>query len=198
MNIILDELPHSVVIDGSSYEIDTSFRTSILFEIMMFDDELNEQEKIAQALELYFGDNIPGNIQEAVNAIKAFYSCGREETKKTSKGSGSGAKKAFDFEYDADYIYSAFMHDYNIDLNTIDMHWWKFKALLNGLSEDNKLVKIMGYRSMDLSKITDKDEKARYKELQKIYAIPQPKEDIEKLDEINDILLHGGDLSKVL
>ena len=198
MNIILDELPHSVVIDGSSYEIDTSFRTSILFEIMMFDDELNEQEKIIQALELYFGDNIPNNIQEAVNAIKAFYSCDREEKGKTSKGSGSGAKKVFDFEYDADYIYSAFLHDYNIDLNTVNMHWWKFKALLNGLSEDNKLVKIMGYRSMDLSKITDKNEKARYKELQKIYAITQPKEDTEKLDEINEILLHGGDLSKVL
>ena len=161
MNIILDELPHSVEIDGSSYELDTSFRTSILFEIMMFDDELNEQEKIIQALELYFGDNIPGNIQEAVNAIKAFYSCGREEIQKESKGAGHGAKKVFDFEYDADYIYSAFMHDYNIDLNTIDMHWWKFKALLNGLSEDNKLVKIMGYRSMDLSKITDKEEKSR-------------------------------------
>ena len=91
------------------------------------------------------------------------------------------------------------MHDYKIDLNKIRyLHWWKFKALFNGLNEDNKLIKIMGYRSIDLRKISDKDEKQRYRELQKLYALPQPKEDKQKLEEINNILLNGGDLSRIL
>lgn len=46
------------------------------------------------------------------------------------------------------------------------------KRYLNGLKEDCKFVKIMSYRSVDLSKIKDKEERKRYKDLQKIYALP--------------------------
>ena len=51
------------------------------------------------------------------------------------------------------------------------MHWWKFKALMENLNEDTQFVKIMGYRAIDISKIKDKEEKARYKKLKKIYAL---------------------------
>ena len=33
------------------------------------------------------------------------------------------------------------------------LHWWKFKAMFKSLKEDTEIVKIMRYRSMDLSKI---------------------------------------------
>lgn len=198
MNIILDKLPKSVEIDNKVYRFSTDFRTSILFELAMFDDELSEEEKVIQALQLYFDDNIPYNKEEAIKAIKWFYSCGKK-AEEQSKKSTNRQKNIFNYEYDAEYIYSAFMHDYKIDLNKIRyLHWWKFKALFNGLNEDNKLIKIMGYRSIDLRKISDKDEKQRYRELQKLYALPQPKEDKQKLEEINNILLNGGDLSRIL
>jgi len=64
------------------------------------------------------------------------------------------------------------MEQYKIDLNYTNMHWWKFKALFQGLSDNTLMVKIMGYRSIDLGKIKDKEEKARYKKLKKIYALP--------------------------
>lgn len=70
-------------------------------------------------------------------------------------------------------IYTAFKTQYNIDLEEIEfLHWWKFKAMFNGLKSDNKIVEIMGYRAIDLSKIKDKEEKKRYKELKRIYALP--------------------------
>ena len=52
------------------------------------------------------------------------------------------------------------------------MHWWEFKALLQGLNDDTQFVKIMSYRAIDLGKIKDKEEKKRYKELQELYALP--------------------------
>ena len=101
--------------------------------------------------------------------------------------------------HDDDYIYAAFMDQYNIDLQDIEyLHWWKFKAMFKSLKEDNEIVKIMGYRSMDLSKIKDKEEKAYYKKMQELYKLPISKDEKEKLDEITVALLNGGDLSKVL
>ena len=39
-------------------------------------------------------------------------------------------KQIYSYEFDADYIYSAFLQQYKIDLNSIKyMHWWKFKDL---------------------------------------------------------------------
>ena len=35
MNILIDELPESVEIEGVEYEINTDFRISILFELLM-------------------------------------------------------------------------------------------------------------------------------------------------------------------
>lgn len=60
------------------------------------------------------------------------------------------------------------------------LHWWEFRALFQGLKDDNKIVKIMGYRGIDLSKIKDKEEKARYKKLKKIYALPDMRTEQQK------------------
>ncbi len=72
------------------------------------------------------------------------------------------------------------------------------KAMFKGLKEDNEIVKIMGYRAMDVNKIKDKEQKAHYKKMQDLHKIPINKDEKGKLDEINNILLNGGDVSKVL
>ena len=81
------------------------------------------------------------------------------------------------------------MQQYKIDLNSIEyMHWWKFKALFEGLTENTQIVKIMGYRAMDLSKIKDKEEKKRYKKLQREYALPDDRTEEEKERDFADAL----------
>ena len=52
MNILIDLVPESVEIDRTEYKIRTDFRVSILFEMMMQDEELSNEEKILKALEL--------------------------------------------------------------------------------------------------------------------------------------------------
>lgn len=198
MNILVDLLPTEIEIDEKKYEINSDFRTSILFELLMQDKSIGEEDKIFMALQLYY-PTIPSNINLAIEKMLWFYRCGKDITKSKGNGKGKSVTQIYSFEHDDDYIYAAFMDQYNIDLQDIQyLHWWKFKAMFKSLKEDNEIVKIMGYRSMDLSKIKDKEEKAYYKKMQELYKLPISKDEKEKLDEITVALLNGGDLSKVL
>jgi hypothetical protein len=198
MNILIDLLPTSVEVNGIEYEINSDFRTSMLFELMMQESELEDKEKILQALKLYF-PIVPKDIDEAVNKILWFYSCGESIESKNGIGKGKAAQ-IYSFEYDDDYIYSAFLDQYGVDLQDIQyVHWWKFKAMFKALKEDNEIVKIMGYRALDLSKIKDKEQKAYYKRMKDMYKIPNNinKDEKEKINGIEAILMGDGDLCKI-
>ncbi|BDR67201.1 hypothetical protein K144312032_14290 [Clostridium tetani] len=198
MNMIIDLVPTTIEIEDVEYKINSDFRTSILFELLMQDNELSEEDKIIQALQLYY-PVIPPNINEAVDKMLWFYRCGKDIIPSKGTERGKGVMQIYSFEYDDDYIYSAFLDQYGIDLQDIEyLHWWKFKAMFKALKKDNEIVKIMGYRSMDLSKIKDKEEKNYYRKMQELYKIPINKDEKDKLEEINNILLNGGDVSKVL
>ena len=72
--------------------------------------------------------------------------------------------------------------------------------MFKSLKSDNKIVEIMGYRSMDLNSIKDKEQKSFYKKMQDIYKLPEiiDKDELEKQKAIENALLHGGDLSLIL
>lgn len=198
MNILIDLVPTTVNIDNKEYEINSDFRTSILFELLMQDGTIEEDDKILMALQLYYPD-IPENIKKAIEQMLWFYRCGKDVSSSKGNGKSKGVTQIYSFEYDDDYIYSAFLDQYGVDLQDIEyLHWWKFKAMFKALKDDNMIVKIMGYRSMDLSKVKDKEQKAYYKRMQKLYEIPISKDEQNKLDDITIALLSGEDLSKVL
>lgn len=196
MNILIDILPTSVEINSMKYEINSDFRTSILFELLMQNEELSDEEKIIQALELYF-DNIPKNIEEAIKNIQWFYSCGKylEGHNKSNSNKSSektSSTKIYDFNYDAEYIYAAFLDQYGIDLQDIEyLHWWKFKALFNSLKDDNKIVEIMGYRGMKLNTIKDDEQRKYYRKLQNIYALPVYNNEKEVQSALEEALRNG-------
>ncbi|HIT73670.1 MAG TPA: hypothetical protein IAD10_08435, partial [Candidatus Fimicola cottocaccae] len=97
-------------------------------------------------------------------------------------------KKIFDFEKDEKYIYSAFLQEYNIDLYNIEkLHWHKFKSLLESLSDNCQLSKIIQYRNIDLSKIKDKDQKQFYSKMKEIYELEQEFDEPETLEEADEL-----------
>ena len=198
MNILIDLVPTTVNIDNREYEINSDFRTSILFELLMQDGTIEEDDKILMALQLYYPD-IPENIKKAIEQMLWFYRCGKDVSSSKGNGKSKGVTQIYSFEYDDDYIYSAFLDQYNIDLQDIEyLHWWKFKAMFKSLKDDNMIVKIMGYRSMDLSKVKDKEQKAYYKKMQELYKIPVSRDEENKLREIEEALLSGKDISSLL
>lgn len=217
----MDKPPKQVEVDGKLYKINSDFRTSIQFEILMQKKELTEKQKefanelclldkemdretaellakYKDGLELYYPE-IPNNINGAINEMLWFYECGKENIdKKKSKKSGS-RKKIYDYNYDADYIYAAFFEQYHIDLAEQELHWWKFSALFSALSEDCMISKIITYRVID-TKGMEKEQKAFYNRMKRLYQLPEDisEEERERQDKITQALLGDGDLTGIL
>lgn len=87
--------------------------------------------------------------EEHLNKMFWFFTCGREKEKKKfpRKAAGINSNKPFDFKEDAELIYAGFIQQYGIDLQEIDMHWWKFMILLENLGAETRLSKVMEYRT---------------------------------------------------
>jgi hypothetical protein len=51
-----------------------------------------------------------------------------------------------------------------------ELHWWAFRAMMDGLPEETRLVQIMGIRTADTSKMS-KEMRAQYVRLKQIHAL---------------------------
>ena len=118
-------------------------------------------------------------LEKGIEDILWFYMCGKEEKTSQKKVKGK-QKQIYSYEFDDDKIYSAFIQQYKIDLQKQDLHWWQFKSMFESLTDETQIVQIMQYRATDLSKIKDKTEKKRIKDLQDLYKLPDMRTEEEK------------------
>lgn len=147
-----------------------------------------ETEKAVQMLKMVFGNNLPPNFFDAILAIMQFYSHSSTKSIQEREKQEIVTKTYFDFAYDAELIYAAFLQQYHIDLCKTDMHWWKFRALLAGLSDETHFVKVVQYRSMDISKIKDKEQKKFYLDMKRRHKLPDKRSEEEKERQLNSIM----------
>lgn len=189
MNLIIDELPRALKLKGSVFPIRTDFRIGMLFEMMIESRELSDREMARQAFRLWFEEEQIAAIarqdvvREALDGIIWFYSCGKRDEEKEKQGEkkpGEFGRRIYDFEIDAPLIYAAFRSQYGIDLQEAQLHWWQFTALFSGLHQDEQIMQIMGYRSVNLAEIKNKDERRRLAKLQARYALPDHRTKEEK------------------
>ena len=183
MNLLVDDLQLQLQDRLGDIEFNSDFRISIMFELLMQDKKYTKEQKIYQALRLYYPDiEQIEDFEKAIDDILWFYRCGKELANSSKKGgNGNQNRQIYSYEFDDAYIYGAFMQQYKIDLQDIEyLHWWKFKAMFDCLSDDTKFVEIMGYRAVDLRKIKDKQERERYKKLKEAYKLPDMRSDEEK------------------
>lgn len=182
-NILIDSLPLTVSVGGRDIPIAWDFRTGILFELLMQDSEVPDNEKAVAAFELYFPDanveDVADNLDELAERLIWFYCCARTEKRKRNANAQknrpktSFAKRIYDFDVDGPLIYAAFLSQYGVDLQEAEgLHWWKFCAMFDGLTQEHEITKIMGYRAVELSDIKNKAEKNRLAKLQARYALP--------------------------
>lgn len=189
MFALTDELPWTVEINGKSYDIDLSFDNVLRVIDMLNDKELADYEQIIIGLKMLidsfvfsnytpeecatiflklFEEFIDDNSEDAVE-----YDLEGNPMPKVNNDNDENVD-IYDLKQDAPYIYASFMQDYGIDLfkEQGKMHWWQFKALLTGLSDDTKFKKVLEIRSMELpsGKGTEKQRKAIQK-LKKAYAL---------------------------
>lgn len=137
-----------VRVDGRKYRINPDFRIFAKLESDVHRDKLN----IEQVLRAFYRNDIPDNVDAAVERLIWFYRGGVEQ--KAESGSEQGcAQVGYDFEQDEDALYQSFMRDYKIDLCTANLHWWKFCQLCAGLSDDTPFRRLVYIRTVDTSKL---------------------------------------------
>ena len=190
MSLIIDTVPETVLLEDKEYAINTDFRISILFELLMQDKEIDLESKTKEIFNLYYPDEIPDELKkEALSEAFLFFKGGKtaEESRET-KGSGSTQGKIYSYEDDDIYIYAAFKAQYGIDLQDEDLHWWKFKALFSSLNEDCKISKVMSYRATAITSEMSKAEQKFYRRMKDLYALPDTRTEEEKEADFADAL----------
>lgn len=190
--IMFNKLPYFVILQGKKYKINVDFRNMISFENRLQDKSIDDSEKIKYGLRhfypaFFYEENYkkvllnPNLYKEACDKLIWFYKCGRENYHK-SKGKGRGqSNQIYSYEFDDEYIWSAFHEVHKIDLTTDRVHWWKFKTILKSLPESTEFVKIQGYRAYE-----GKDE--NMKNLREYWKLPKPVSEQQRLDKIYNLL----------
>lgn len=156
--------PSSIEVDGVEYPVDTDFRAWVRFQGILLSEDKDEA-KAENICELMDGMSLP-ITKTALDAMLLFYA-GASTENQTKSG---GNVQAYDFEKDSEYIFSAFLDSYGIDLTTERLHWWRFKALFKSLPEDCQMCKIMMYRTIDLKKVP-KEQRKFYREMKARYSL---------------------------
>ncbi len=205
MNILMDDLPCTFTVSGVDLPLSTDYRIGILFEQLLGDPAMPDDEKLLTILTLYYGDAVipilsdMNMVREALDGIMWFYRCGVDETAGSeTEEDASGEDPPFSYEHDAGYIYAAFMEAYGIDLTKNRLHWWQFRALFLGLPETVLFCRIMGYRTMEIPAKMPKEKKKFYQRMKRIYKIPESAEQIRLEQEMEAILANGGDISHLI
>ena len=133
MNLLTTPLPYAVKVGGREVPINTSFRVGMRFELLALDDQLTPEN----VLTTFFGDNWPQPYDEAVKQALWFYCLGEpHEKEETDKQNLKPSRRSYDFEIDADALYTSFREAYGVDLLQEDLHWWAFRELMLGLPDD--------------------------------------------------------------
>ena len=196
MNMFLDSVPSSLMIGGTEYKIHTDYRMWIKYQLILFDSEEDDPEELYQKiLDLVFVDRkpLPKDYEETTNQIMWFYRCGKPVPKNTGKH-----KEIFSYEYDDGYIAAAFRQQYQMDLDKENLHWWKFYAYFLSLQDNTEIVKIMGYRSVEISSKMPAAQRNFYEKMKKHYKLPLKKSVEEKCTRIEDALLNGESVTDLL
>lgn len=180
MNAILDGYPE----DFEGYLIRTDFRIGMQIVLCLEDEEIEEAERVAIALELLFGKGIP-DIETAFRCLSWFMCGGQEQEQKrgTAEEEDEETDQAFDFEVDSARIMTAFLRAYHIDLTREKMHWFHFLALIGDVGEC-AFTNVINIRTKKLTSSMSSEQRATYAELKKKYSLVEYTEDEKaKIDE---------------
>ena len=183
MNVFYEGLPEVLVIDGKEYPIITDFREWLRFSDMLKSD-IPQNYKL-EFLEDMFLEDIPPiysfeDMDLVMKAITDFLSLSalefpvwQQEKESIEVFEDEGVKKAIYYEQDAPYIISAFQREYQMDLLSVEyLHWWKFRMLLDGLSEESQIKKRIYWRTCNVSKM-DKKERMEILRIRRKITIPE-------------------------
>lgn len=162
MFTLTNRFDDKIEIEDEAYNLDLSFDNVLRILELFNDDEYPPYDRLLYAYEMLVIDGPEINDPETLDKIiyrtykEALGIDFKDQTPQTER-------KVMDMYEDASYIYASFLQDYNIDLIEMQgkLHYKKFQALLNGLTEKTKLKEVIGIRTMEIPRSTKHNSKQR-------------------------------------
>lgn len=136
MDLLFDDLPTELEVDGTMYPIDYDSQNCLKIVRIFESAELTRSERWELALEYLF-EKVPGhpkseqppNTESAMKALSSFIDCD-EDFKESKDG------QVTSFTRDSKYIFSAIEKSHHIKLKQGKLHWWEFVSKLLDLDEN--------------------------------------------------------------
>lgn len=151
--------------------ISPDFRNMIQADMILHDGELSDMEKTLAILNQLY-PQIPPDLKMAYEGFMWFYTRGQAAGEAGPRE--RAARKAFDFDQDAEIIYASFYEAYHLSLSTVDfLHWWEFMALFERLPESTLMKRVMYWRAVDLGTLS-KAERKHVQSMRGVYALKGP------------------------
>nr|DAZ24295.1 MAG TPA: hypothetical protein [Caudoviricetes sp.] len=165
-----EELPTRIIADDLEIPVSADFRSWIKADLIMKDRQIPKEAKLPVICQ-YIGldlSRLDVTIPDLWAGIFKFYMCEQEP-----KGESVNSSKATAYRFDCDWwlIYAAFIQQYGINLLRADLHWFEFRALLDGLTEQTQFIKVVQARLRDTSKLKG-EEKAQAEKLKRYWKVP--------------------------
>lgn len=193
MNVFTDGLPGFITVDGIKYAVRTDYRVWIKFGEIIADNTEGTQKYLSAVL-LCFDPRavkkLPPNPAATLEAMCDFYACGKlADTRKShTKSEGAAGVRVFSFSADWEYIYASFLSEYGIDLLAASLHWQQFMALLGGLSENSRFMKLVFYRTVNPEDAQDSSRRKYLRRMKQLCALPDNRSEAEKQSDLADKL----------
>lgn len=170
----MNNYPEYVIVGDKKYKINSDYRVALKCNEISRDITISDYERALAIIYLLFGEEALDDYEhyEELTKLSIKFLTFNEPISNNKEE----RKIDMDFKQDWDYISASFMSDYKIDIDNVNIHWWKFYSLLNGLSTSNDgncciLNRIRNIRNIDVSKIEDKDRRNSVLEAQKIFSL---------------------------
>lgn len=169
------ELKNTIKINNQDFKINTDYRVWLKF-VIEFENWIDEGAISDIDISYIFKGSLP--VFTSKDDYKSILEFAFPKSELPYENSEERERTLY-LEYDMDYIFAAFFQAYDIDLTEVNMHWHKFRALLQALPEKTMLSQIMSYRAYTGHE-NSKDEKEIYSKLKNLWT-PKPKPTKEEL-----------------
>lgn len=175
----IEELPVSITASDTELSCETDFRVWVRVSLIIEDKQIPDEAKLPIICQ-YIGLDLrhfEGTAEDLWTGIFSFYNA-EAEPKGTDASPSKGI--AYKFDYDWWLIYAAFQQQYHINLLKANLHWFEFKALLDGLGEDTLFISVVQARLKDTSKLKG-EEKAQAEKAKRYWKVPE-EDDVNERD----------------
>lgn len=183
MNILVDELPEAIEINGIEYAVNSDFRTGLGCILDMESSDLTDEEKCILLLRRIYGDVIPEDGETAIKLAVKFLDGGKEPPEEENPFADN--TRLYSFEKDSALIYAAFRQTHGIDLQKADLHWWQFLALFQDLGADTSFCNLVNLRRRVNSGEASKEERRYALKLGDAFEVVDPSEALTETDNEN-------------